>query len=60
MNTVRAKIHSLGGNFDDVKVIANNGDNAIIVDYKGKKCTAIYNVFVGCYYVDDIYGVIEG
>lgn len=60
MNTVRARIHSLEGNFDDVKVIANNGDNNIIVDYKGKKCTAIYNVFAGCYYVDDIYGVIEG
>ena len=36
----------------------DKGDNDIIVEYDGKKCTAIYNIFAG-YYVDDIYGVIE-
>ena len=55
---VRAKIHSLDGQFAQVKILSYNGDNDIIVEYNGKKCTAIYNIFAG-YYVDDIYGVIE-
>ena len=56
---VRAKIHSLDGQFAQVKILSDNGDNNIIVEYNGKKCTAIYNVFAGAYYVDDIYGIIE-
>lgn len=31
-----------------------------IADYKGIKCTAIFNGFTCCYYVDDVYGRIEG
>lgn len=30
-----------------------------IADYKGIKCTAIFNRFTCCYYVDDVYGRIE-
>ena len=30
-----------------------------IVDYKGVKCTAIFNGFNCCYYADDVYGRIE-
>lgn len=56
---VKAKIHSLDGQFAQVKILSDNGDNNIIVEYNGKKCTAIYNVFVGAYFVDDIYGIIE-
>ena len=56
---VRAKIHSLDGQFAQVKILSYNGDNNIIVEYNGKKCTAIYNVFAGAYFVDDIYGIIE-
>lgn len=56
---VRAKIHSLDGQFAQVKILSDNGDNDIIVEYNGKKCTAIYNVFAGAYFVDDIYGIIE-
>lgn len=56
---VRAKIHSLDGQFAQVKILQYNGDNNIIVEYNGKKCTAIYNVFAGAYFVDDIYGIIE-
>lgn len=56
---VRAKIHSLDGRFAQVKILSDNGDNNIIVEYNGKKCTAIYNVFAGAYFVDDIYGIIE-
>ena len=56
---VRAKIHSLDGQFAQVKILQYNGDNDIIVEYNGKKCTAIYNIFAGAYFVDDIYGIIE-
>jgi len=56
---VRAKIHSLDGQFAQVKILLDNGDNNIIVEYNGKKCTAIYNVFAGAYFVDDIYGIIK-
>lgn len=55
----RAKIHSLNGEFDTVKVITAKDCNNIIVEYKGKKCTAILNGFVGCLFVDDKYGIIE-
>ena len=58
MNKVQAHIHSLDGKFAEVTIIHYNGDNDIIVEYNGIKCTAIYNIFAG-YYVDDIYGVIE-
>ena len=55
---VTAHIHSLDGKFAEVTILQYNWDNDIIVEYNGKKCTAIYNIFAG-YYVDDIYGVIE-
>lgn len=58
MNKVYAHIHSLDGKFAEVTILRYNGDNDIIVEYNGKKCTAIYNIFAG-YYADDIYGVIE-
>lgn len=58
MNKVQAHIYSLDGKFAEVTILQYNGDNDIIVEYNGKKCTAIYNIFAG-YYVDDIYGVIK-
>lgn len=58
MNKVQAHIHSLNGRLSEVTIVKYNKDNDIIVEYRGKKCTAIYNIFAG-YYVDDIYGVIE-
>ena len=54
----RARIHSLNGEFAEVTILKWNSDNNIIVDYAGTKCTAIYNIFAGCLYVDDIYGII--
>ena len=59
MRKIQARIHSLDGQFDEVTIISEKSDNDIIVDYNGVRCTAIYNVFVGCYYVDDVYGVIK-
>ena len=59
MRKIQARIHSLDGQFDEVTIISEKSDNDIIVDYNGVRCTAIYNVFVGCYYVDDIYGIVK-
>lgn len=59
MRKIQAKIHSLDGQFDEVTIVSEKSDNDIIVDYNGVRCTAIYNVFVGCYYVDDVYGIVK-
>lgn len=44
---------------DEVTILEKTGDNQYIAEYEGKKCTAIYNWFNGCYYVDDVYGIVE-
>lgn len=59
MRKIQARIHSLDGQFDEVTIISEKSDNDVIVDYNGLRCTAIYNVFVGCYYVDDVYGIVK-
>ena len=55
----QARIHSLNGEFAEVTILKWNRNNDIVVDYNGTQCTAIYNIFAGCLYVDDIYGIIE-
>ena len=52
-------IHSLNGQLRDATIIDKAGDNKYIAEYEGVKCTAIFNPFVGRYYVDDKYGVIK-
>ena len=52
-------IHSLNGQLRDATIIDKVGDNKYIAKYEGVKCTAIFNPFVGRYYVDDKYGVIK-
>lgn len=52
-------IHSLNGELDEATIIDKVGDNKYIAEYKGARCTAIFNPFRGCYYVDDVYGMIE-
>jgi len=47
--------HVLG----EAEIIKNIGDNQYLAEYNGVKCTAIFNVFTGYYYVDDIFGVIK-
>lgn len=59
MRKIQARIHSLDGQFDEVTIVSEKSDNDIIVDYNGVRCTAIYNIFAGCYYVDDIYGIVK-
>ncbi len=40
---------------DEITVLEKVGDNNYIVDYKGVKCHALFNWFVGAYFADDIY-----
>ena len=42
-------------NTDEITVLEKVGDNDYIVDYKGVKCHALFNWFVGAYFADDIY-----
>lgn len=47
---------------DGITILEERNDNRgkyYIADYKGVKCTAIFNVFNCCYYADDVYGRIE-
>ena len=58
MFKIKAQVHSLQA-LDEVVILHENGPNDVIAEYKGKRFTAIYNVFVGLYYVDDKYGVLK-
>ena len=47
---------------DEITILDSRQDSAqtvYIVDYKGVKCTAIYNPFSNAYYADDKYGIIK-
>ncbi len=52
-------IHSLDGELREATIHKKLGDNDYLAEYDGVKCHAIYNPFVGKFYVDDKYGVIE-
>lgn len=52
-------IHSLNGELAQASILEKTGDNEYIAEYNGVKCSAIFNPFVGRYYVDDKYGVIK-
>lgn len=54
----KAHIHSLNGEMDEITVLEDKGNNLYIVDYRGVKCTAIFNWFVCAYFADDIYGKV--
>ena len=53
----QAILHTLQDK-DEVMILHEKGNNDVIAEYKDKRCTAIFNMFVGLYYVDDIYGVL--
>ncbi len=61
---VKAYIHSLKDKENDqhvlgeAEIIKKIGDNLYLVEYHGVQCTAIFNPFVGRYFVDDVYGII--
>lgn len=52
-------IHSLNSQLAEATIIKKLGDNDYLADFNGVKCHAIFNGFVGRYYVDDKYGVIR-
>ncbi len=43
----------------EATIIKRLGDNDYLADYNGTKCHAMFNPFVGRYFVDDKYGVIR-
>ncbi len=58
----QAHIHSLDGAMDEITVLdqtTSGRQTTYIVDYRGVKCTAIFNWFNGTYYADDKYGIIK-
>ena len=56
--SVNGMIHSKNAR-GDFQIIDKVGDNQYIALVDGVKCTAIFNPFVGCYYADDVYGIIN-
>ena len=56
-------VHSLKkdgqNNLAEATIIKRLGDNDYLADYNGVKCHAIFNLFSGHHYVDDLYGVIK-
>ena len=54
-----AHIHSLGGAMDEITVLDMKEDGrqtVYLVDYRGVKCSAIFNPFNCTHYADDVYG----
>lgn len=43
----------------EATIIKKLGDNDYLAEYRGLKCHAMFNPFVGRYFVDDVYGVIH-
>ena len=62
---VKAYIHSLKDHkhnrhvMGEAKIIKQIGDNQYLAEYNGVRCTAIFNIFTGTYFVDDVYGIQE-
>jgi hypothetical protein len=55
MFKTQAMVHSLEAR-DEVTILHENGPNDVIAEYKGGLYSAVFNVFVGLYYVDNLYG----
>ena len=62
---VEAYIHSLKDHknnlhvLGEAEIIKQIGDNQYLAEYRGVRCTAIFNSFAGRYFVDDVYGIME-
>ena len=52
-------IHSLDGELREATIVEMTGDNRYVAEYNGVRCTAIFNPFVGRFYVDDKYGIMR-
>ena len=47
--------HVLG----EATIIKKIGDNLYLAEYNGVRCTAIFNCYTNCYFVDDVYGIVS-
>ena len=57
---VKARIHSLQGEFDYVRLVESDLDSdEYIVIYDNLKCTARWSKSKNVYFVDDVDGIIE-
>jgi len=52
-------IHSLNGELREATILKRLGDNDYLAEYNGVRCHAIFNPFVGRFYVDDKYALIR-
>lgn len=52
-----AMVHSLNS-MDEVVIERKVGDNNYVANYKGTRCSAIFNPFREIFYVDDVYGKV--
>lgn len=52
-------IHSLDGELREATIVEKTGDNRYVAEFGDVRCSAIFNPFVGRFYVDDKYGVIK-
>lgn len=63
INKCECYIHSLKQGekniLGEATILKRLGDNDYLADYNGVKCHAIFNPFVGRYFVDDEHGVIH-
>ena len=57
--TVQAHIHSRDGALGEATILEKTGDNRYLAQVGDVKCSAIFNPFVGRYYVDDKYGIVQ-
>lgn len=55
---VKAMVHSTNTQ-DEVELIEKRAKDYIVKTKEGVYCTAIFNVFTGLYYADDLYGVLK-
>ena len=53
----QAHIHSLDGQMDEITVLEELGNNSYLVDYRGVKCSAIFNPLGNNSYLVDYRGV---
>ena len=58
MFKTKAMIHSLKAQ-DEVTILHDKNNNDVIAEYNGTRCTAIFNPFIGLFYVDNIYGILQ-
>ena len=43
----------------EATILKRLGDNDYLAEVGGVKCHAIFNPFVGRYFVDDVYGIVR-